>query len=95
MIASLSVGGGELGHLAPIVRTALVTLEHVCGAGLAGRIILRKGADDGRVAAGSHADAEEIACFSVGGQEFLHLAPVVRAALVTLEDVGGPGADAA
>ena len=90
-LVGLGVGGEQLLHLAPVVRAALVALEDVGGAGAAAPGILEACPHDGGVAAERHAPAELVAELRVGGGELLHLAPVARAALVALEDVGGAG----
>ena len=46
-------------------------------------------AHDGDVATDRHVEAEGVVGLSIRGEEFLHFAPVVNAALVSLEDVDG------
>ena len=87
-VECLGVGGGEPGHLAPVVRPAQVAPEDVCRAGAATACKIAGRPHDGGVAADRHAVAEAVWSLRSGGGELLHLAPVVRAALVALEDVG-------
>ena len=84
LVVGLGVGGGELLHLTPVVRAALVALEDVGGAGVGTPGILETRPYDGGVAADRHAVAEEVAGLGVGGGELLDLAQQRRPSALRL-----------
>mgnify|MGYP000532487998 CR=1 FL=1 len=88
-IAFCAAGGDELECLSPSVGAALVAGKDV------GRTLIRVAAyvseqrpDDGRVAADRHGEAKLVLLRAVGSGKLGGLAPGIRAALVTVEDVG-------
>ena len=89
VVPEQAVSGRKLLGRAPIVRSALVALEHVGRAGAAGQIVAAVSSRHNRRVVYRYSEPEPIGWLAVGGSDLLHLSPVVRAALVAGEHVHG------
>ena len=90
-ILHIAVGCGQLLHLAPVVGTALIPLEDIGGSRIVTGIVIFIRAYDDTVTVNGNGTAEVVVGVAVPRDELLHLAPVIIAAVVAPENVGGTG----
>ena len=87
VVVSRAPDRGDLRHLPPVVRSALVLFKDVGRPGLVARVIVPHCPHDERASVNRYGPAEHVELTPVSGGEFLRLSPPLCAPLVSGKDV--------